>query len=282
MPTIRLAAAKGAELTPTEADADMKRTAVAQTSDYALDATHNREFHQLGGSVATVTLPTVSASFTETDDWFVDFRNNLTTNITFDRNSQNIDGAAADFVLPAGASVRIRMDAATAAFYTDLTWLVVQGTADSAATQTSSEYTGIPSWATEITISISAMSTNGTVSPKIQIGDSGVYESTGYAGSVLTLITAGITDDNVVANGFDIAPIWTALSVVHGSYTLTLLDSATNLWAINGGVGYSNTPGISQTIGSKALSGVLDRVRVIMDGTDVFDGSTMINISYRR
>lgn len=120
MPTVRLASAKGAELTPTEADADMKRTAVSKTADYTLDATHNREFHQLGGTVATVTLPTVSASFTETDDWFIDLRNNLTTPITISRNSQNINGAAADVILHSGSTIRVRMDAATAAFYTDI------------------------------------------------------------------------------------------------------------------------------------------------------------------
>lgn len=127
MPTIRTAAGKGAELTPTEADADMKRTAVAKSSDYTLDATHNREFHELGGTVSTVTLPTVSGSFTETDDWFIDLKNTLATNVTIARNSQNIDGAAANFTLEPGGHVRIRMNAGTSAFYTDRMALGAQG-----------------------------------------------------------------------------------------------------------------------------------------------------------
>lgn len=119
MSTIRTPTAKTAALDTGEAEAIIKRPAVSQTSNYALDASHNREFHQLGGTITTVTLPTVSSSFTETDDWFVDLRNNLTTPITIARNSQNINGAAADVILHSGSTIRVRMDAATAAFYTD-------------------------------------------------------------------------------------------------------------------------------------------------------------------
>lgn len=118
MPTIRTATAKPGALTVAEGENIILRPAVIKSADYSLTAAHNREFHELAGTTATVTLPTVSASFTETDDWFVDLKNTLTTNITIDRNSQNIDGAAANFVLVAGASVRIRMNYATTGFYT--------------------------------------------------------------------------------------------------------------------------------------------------------------------
>ena len=59
MPTIRTATAKGAVLTVSEADADIKRTPVEKTGDYTLTAAHNREFHYLTTAVATVTLPDV-------------------------------------------------------------------------------------------------------------------------------------------------------------------------------------------------------------------------------
>ena len=121
MTTIRIAGATGknAPLTPTEADANMKRSAATKSADYTLTAAHNREFHELAGTTATVTLPTVSGSFTETDDWFVDLKNTLSTPVTLDRASQNINDAAANYILPPGAHIRVRMNYAMDGFYTD-------------------------------------------------------------------------------------------------------------------------------------------------------------------
>lgn len=127
MPTIRTAAGKGAKLTPTEADSNMKRTPVAKSSNYALDASHNREVHELGGSITTVTLPVVSSSFTETGDWSITLINTLNTPITIDRNGQTIDGVASDKILRVGGRIIICMTASFDGFYTILGYSPVYG-----------------------------------------------------------------------------------------------------------------------------------------------------------
>ena len=118
MPTIRTAAAKGAELTPTEADANMKRTPVEKAADYTLDATHNREFHYLTTAVATVTLPDISAITIEPGDWEVTLYNTLTTAVAVSRNSQNINGSATNLTLAPKQVVTICADATPDGFYT--------------------------------------------------------------------------------------------------------------------------------------------------------------------
>lgn len=120
MPTIRTAAGKGAKLTPTEADSDMKRTPVAKAADYTLDASHNREIHELGGTVATVSLPTPSNSLTETDDWRITLINTLSTNVTVARANaaHTIDGETADYVLNQKERITIVMNAGFTGFYT--------------------------------------------------------------------------------------------------------------------------------------------------------------------
>lgn len=118
MPTIRTAASKLAKLTPTEADSNMKRTPVEKAADYTLDATHNREFHYLTTSVATVTLPDISAITIETGDWEITLYNTLSTSVTVDRNSQNINGAASNLTLAPGQVVTLCADATPDGFYT--------------------------------------------------------------------------------------------------------------------------------------------------------------------
>lgn len=121
MPTIRIAGVggKGAALTPTEADSNMKRTPVAKSSNYTLDATHNLEIHELGGTVSTVTLPSVSSSFTETDDWRVTLVNTLSTAVTVARNSQTIDGASSDYTLRPYERRTFWMNSTFDGFWTD-------------------------------------------------------------------------------------------------------------------------------------------------------------------
>lgn len=119
MTTIRTRAAKGSALSATEYDNAVKRAPVAKSSNYTLDASHNREVHELGGSITTVTLPVVSISFTETDDWFITLINTLDTTITIGRNGQTIDGASADITLNGKDKITIWMNSTYDGFYTN-------------------------------------------------------------------------------------------------------------------------------------------------------------------
>ena len=115
MPTIRTAAGKTSELTPDEADTNMKRQATAQASNYSLTAAHNRDFHELANGVVA-TLPTASSSLTETDDWEVTLKA-VGASATVGRNSQTIDDAASDLTLTDNEVVTIVMNAAQDGFY---------------------------------------------------------------------------------------------------------------------------------------------------------------------
>lgn len=119
MTTIRTRAAKGSALSATEYDDAVKRTPVAKSSNYTLDASHNREVHELGGSITTVTLPVVSSSFTETDDWSITLINLLEAPVTIGRNGQTIDGGAADVTLNGREKVTIYMNSTFDGFHTD-------------------------------------------------------------------------------------------------------------------------------------------------------------------
>ncbi len=150
---------------------------------------------------------------------------------------------------------------------------VVLGTYTTASS-TSVDFTGIPSWARRIVISLVGVSTNGTSSVGIQLGDSGGVETSGYL--------SGIFDDSSTANattGFFDNSANSAI-VRHGQFHLTLADPATNTWTCIFILGYSNAASGRAGGGSKATSATLDRVRLTTSGgTDTFDAGS-VNIAY--
>jgi hypothetical protein len=157
---------------------------------------------------------------------------------------------------------------------------IVQGTSIASTSGTSIDFTGIPSWAKRITIMFSGVSTSGTANLQVQLGDSGGIEVTGYLGS-----SAGITSNSgfssvASTSAFVISDNSMSSAVRHGSLTLTLLDSATNTWVIQGVVGQSEALRTSYIGGSKSLSATLTQVRITTaNGTDTFDAGS-INILY--
>lgn len=134
--------------------------------------------------------------------------------------------------------------------------------------------TGIPANAKRITVNFDNLSTNGTGIVMVQLGTSGGVSTTGYIGAVSN--SAGAAAN--LSSGFFIEPSGTAATVRHGAVVLTLVGS--NTWVAQIVGGYSNTTATFFGGGSKALSGVLDRVRLTtVGGTDVFDLGD-VNFSY--
>lgn len=120
MPTIRTAAGKGAKLTPTEADTNMKRPVTAVTSTpITLTEAHNRNIIECGtgsGTLALAAAATLAAI--DTEDWFVDIKNTTTSSVMVDGNGfETIDGATT-LVIPAGQSARVVLNAAKTGFVT--------------------------------------------------------------------------------------------------------------------------------------------------------------------
>jgi len=154
--------------------------------------------------------------------------------------------------------------------------ITVQGTQQSTSGGTEYDFP-IPPWVTVIVCSYFAHSTNGISRKRIQIGDAGGIETSGYAGATSELTTVAQTAQGM-SGGFDIFSD-DAGQVLHGSIILTLKDAATFNWIASGGIGATNGTAIS-CAGGKSLSEVLTTVRfTTTNGTDVGDSGS-VNVRY--
>jgi hypothetical protein len=63
--------------------------------------------------------------------------------------------------------------------------------------------------------------------------------------------------------------------------TLTLEDASDNTWSFSGSAAcHGTTPNYTFSAGGKALSGALDRIRILSSTGDTFDAGS-INIAYK-
>jgi hypothetical protein len=151
---------------------------------------------------------------------------------------------------------------------------VVSGTAVTASS-TSVDFTGIPSWAKRITVMFNGVSTNGTSTIRLQLGDAGGVETTGYAG---TCTQIGSTVSSIFStSGFDSTGDTSATQTRNGQFVFALLGS--NTWSL---LGAYNIGSAFQYLfcGTKTLSDTLTQVRITtVNGTDAFDAGT-INILF--
>ena len=148
------------------------------------------------------------------------------------------------------------------------------GTAVASTSGTSIDFTGLPAWIKRITVMLVGVSTSGTSLVRIQIGDSGGIENTGYA-STSTSLDTGIATNSATA-GFDMNGSLAA-HIRSGNIVLTTIGS--NIWVASGLIKSST----AQTVilaGDKTLSDVLTQVRITtVNGTDTFDAGS-VNILY--
>ena len=140
------------------------------------------------------------------------------------------------------------------------------------------DFTSIPSGTKRITVNLSGVSTNASVWPKVQIGDSGGVETSGYltAASYLQGSNSGVS----YSDGWNWLSFGASTYIFSGTLILTLVDPATYEW-----VGFLMTEaGNGTTIagagGAKTLSAELDRVRITTNsGGSAFDAGK-VNITY--
>lgn len=139
------------------------------------------------------------------------------------------------------------------------------------ASSTSVDFTGIPSWVKRITVMFTGVSTSGSSKLVIRLGDSGGFETTGYASSVARVSTA--TSET---SGFGIVESTLAATIWDGMAIISNLTG--NTWTEFGS--FANGSNCHSSGGSKTLSATLDRIRITtVNGTDTFDAGT-INIMY--
>ena len=150
---------------------------------------------------------------------------------------------------------------------------LISGTVLATTSGVLKDFTGIPSWAKRITVSVNGVSTNGVAQVGIQLGTSGGIETTGYTGAVNDGFSGSVAYSNAFLDNSG-----SATSTRHFVYTLTLIGSNTWLCQVVGA--FSNAAGGRFGGGTKALSGTLDRVRLMTNnGTDTFDAGS-VNILY--
>jgi hypothetical protein len=151
---------------------------------------------------------------------------------------------------------------------------IVRGTAQTTSGANTYGFTGIPSWAQRLTLVFSGvLNTGGTF---INLG-SGSYASSGYSTfETRTASNAVSTFASTVNNGWAVG----ASTALSGSVVFTLVNSATNAWAISGGF-YSSSASTMYTYGGFiALTGALDRVQIYGgSGLTNFTGGS-VNIIY--
>lgn len=138
--------------------------------------------------------------------------------------------------------------------------------------------TAIPSGVRRIVVNLVGVSTNGTSPVLVQIGPSGGFETTGY----VSRAADGTTNTAASTAGFIINRILSAAAdAQHGRIVLDLEDSSDNTWTAAGIVTVEGTnQNLHYSAGSKAVAGVVDRIRITtVGGTDTFDAG-VANISY--
>ena len=158
--------------------------------------------------------------------------------------------------------------------------LLVSGTAVASTSGTSIDFTSIPAGVRRITVNFSGVSTNGTSTPIIQLGDSGGVETSGYLGAGSSVFAGSACTAVSQTTGFGIGGGTADTVIFHGSIQITLLDATANTWCANGVLARSDVAVTFNCAGAKSLSTTLDRVRITtVNGTDTFDAGS-INILY--
>lgn len=153
---------------------------------------------------------------------------------------------------------------------------IVSGTTITLTNQTAPDFTGIPSWVKRITVMFNGVGVSSTGNLLVQLGDSGGYETTGYASSMTYIVNATAATSNV-STGFLAGNGGSSGFRYSGALTLTTLGS--NVWV--GTCNFNDNVSTRTFLGSgsKTLSDTLTSLRLFIDGTQQFNAGT-VNILY--
>jgi len=152
--------------------------------------------------------------------------------------------------------------------------LLVQGTSVATTSGTSIDFTGIPSWAKRVSILLNQVSTNGTSSLMVQLGDSGGPEGGSYR---CICVGGGAGAAETSTSGFVITKGNAAGSDSSG--IVTIMNQTSNTWVMSSTIGFYSGVNSGDTYtsgGIKATSTTLDRIRLTtVGGADTFDAGSM-------
>jgi len=187
-------------------------------------------------------------------------RTNLPYKIIGEANITNTAGAWGDAtkIQPAGGRA--------------LAYQMILATAQATTSGTSIDFTGIPSWVKRITVMLNGVSTNGTSTNQIQLGN-GAIVTTGYVSTGGYVASANANDAGSSSSGLAITGATGAVVTCNGHVILSTLGS--NIWVMAGLLGRADNT-IFLGGGSKTLAGTLDRIRLTtVNGTDTFDAGSV-------
>ena len=143
-------------------------------------------------------------------------------------------------------------------------------------TNTSLDFTGIPSWAKRITVMLNGVSTSGISNIVLRLGTSSGIATTGYI-SVMNALYSSI---QVFQDSTGFPILIPAAADTHGGNVTISSFGSSNTWTVSGVVAASSPIAFTTSGYSPNLGGTLDRIRLTMaNGTDAFDGGS-VNIMY--
>lgn len=145
------------------------------------------------------------------------------------------------------------------------------GTEVATTSGTSIDFTGIPSWVTEIEILFNAVTLSGTDNLAVQIGDSGGIETTSYVGTSILVDNAGNSQATSSTSQY---PVLATNGVISGRFVLTAVDAGRLTWVESHAGKFATTHAIFGG-GNKTLSAGLTSVRVKSSGTDTFTAGSL-------
>jgi hypothetical protein len=154
--------------------------------------------------------------------------------------------------------------------------LIHVGTQQATASGVFKEFTGIPSWARRIKVSLWYVSTNGTSNILVQLGTGGVPTTSGYAGHSVFAWASGIVPVSSTAG----IPIFNNAASYSHFGELTFTNVGGNAWVASGQFVTGGTQGSIVSGGVIELAGVLNYLRIVTaNGTDAFDAGA-VNITW--
>ena len=151
------------------------------------------------------------------------------------------------------------------------------GTKQATTSGTSFTFSGIKAGANVISVSLDRVSLSGTDSIKVQLGDSGGIETSGYKGNAHAFPGGNL---NGIEHSDSFA-IYATGSEIVGNLILRRTDTSSHTWVANGNFVVQGGPNFSVAAGYKtSLDSVVTQLKVLATGSNTFDAGS-INIMYQ-
>lgn len=148
----------------------------------------------------------------------------------------------------------------------------VLGTVTPTTSGTAVQFAGLPAWAWRITALFSGVSVDGSNNVGLQLGST-TYASSGYVGAQSQLSGSAGSSFNTSS----MIPLENTGGAAQArSGRITLWHMGGNLWVWEGIVACAGSSIVEMTSGSIQLAGALDRVQLVMNGANNFDGGSCV------